>query len=99
MKLSYPIDQFLHKAANDYRLLPSHISLFVAMFYYSQGDVSESFFRVSRKKLMRFSRIKSVATYHKCFRELVEYNYIQYRPSYDPWLASMVSLFANPTTA
>jgi hypothetical protein len=99
MKLSYPIEQFLRKASNDNRLLPSHISLFTSMFYYSPGDVPDTFFKVSRKKLMRFSRIKSVATYHKCIRELVEYNYIQYRPSYDPYLASMVSLFTNPPTA
>lgn len=95
MKLSYPIEQFLRKASNDNRLLPSHISLFTSMFYYSPGDVPDSFFNVSRKKLMRFSRIKSVATYHKCIRELVAYGYIIYQPSYDPYRASMVSLTTN----
>jgi hypothetical protein len=99
MKLSYPVEQFLRKASNDSRLLPSHISLFIAMFYHSPGDEPGSFFQVSRKKLMRFSLIKSIATYHKCIRELVEYDYIQYRPSYDPYRASMVSLNTNPATA
>lgn len=91
MKLSDPIDNFLKRSANDSRLLPSHISLFMAMFYYSPGTISNSFFRISRKKLMRFSRIKSIATYHKCIRELVQYGYIIYQPSYDPYRASLLS--------
>lgn len=95
MKLAYPVDHFLKRAANDHRLLPSHISLFMAMFYYSPDEEPQSFFKVSRKKLMHFSRIKSVATYHKCIRELVAYGYIIYQPSYDPYRASMVSLH-NP---
>jgi hypothetical protein len=91
MKLSYPIDNFLRRAANDKRLLPSHISLFMAMFYHSPGDAPGSFFQVSRKKLMRFSRIRSAVTYHKCMKELVEYGYIIYQPSYDPYRASRIA--------
>ena len=96
MKLSITADKFLRKAANDNRLLPSHSSLFIAMFYFSPGDVPESFFKVSRKMLMRFSRIKSVATYHKCIQELVAYGYILYQPSYDPYRASRLSQITNP---
>lgn len=92
MKLANPVEQFLRKAAQDDRLLPSHISLFMAMFYYSPGHEAEPLFQVSRKKLMRYSRIKSKATYHKCLRELVAYGYIEYQPSYDPYRASMVAL-------
>ncbi|MDR6941352.1 hypothetical protein [Mucilaginibacter pocheonensis] len=91
MKLAQQADRFLQKASDDKRLLPSHISLFMAMFYYSP-DKPGDHFQVSRKKLMRFSRIKSVATYHKCIRELVAYGYIDYQPSYDPYRASSVAL-------
>ncbi len=91
MKLADPVEYFLKKAADDHRLLPSHISLFMAMFYYSADEDPKSFFKVSRKNLMRFSRIKSFATYHKCIRELVGFGYIIYQPSYDPYRASMVS--------
>ena len=94
MKLAAQADQFLRKAANDDRLLPSHISLFMAMFYYSP-DKPGDHFQVSRKKLMRFSRIKSVATYHKCIKELVAYGYIDYQPSYDAYRASSVALLTK----
>lgn len=92
MKFSYPIDNFLRRAAYDNRLLPSHISLFMAMFYYSPERSPRSDFQVSRKKLMHFARIKSIATYHKCVRELVDFGYIIYMPSYHPHLASTISI-------
>lgn len=91
MKLAAQADRFLQKAAKDNRLLPSHISLYMAMFYYSPDKPGDQF-QVSRKKLMRFSRIKSVATYHKCIKELVAYGYIDYQPSYNPYRASSVAL-------
>ncbi|MES2063123.1 MAG: hypothetical protein V4456_14445 [Bacteroidota bacterium] len=91
MKLAQQADRFLQKAANDDRLLPSHISLYMAMFYYSP-DKPGDHFQVNRKKLMRFSRIKSIATYHKCIKGLVARGYIDYQPSYDPNGASSVAL-------
>ena len=94
MKLAQQVDRFLKKAANDDRLLPSHISLFMAMFYYSP-DKPADHFQISRKKLMRFSRIKSIATYHKCIKELVAYGYIDYQPSYVPYRASSVALLTK----
>lgn len=48
MKLASQAEGFLRKAANDDHLLPSHISLFMAMFYYSP-DKSGDYFQVSRK--------------------------------------------------
>jgi len=91
MKGAAPVDRFLKPAADDGRLLPSHISLYMALFYYSPGKAG-AHFRVSRKQLMRFSRIKSVATYHKCLKELVACGYIAYEPSYDPYRASSAAL-------
>ena len=91
MKLTQQADWFLKKAANDDRLLPSHISLVMAMFYYSPDKTSDRF-QISREKLMRFSHVKSIATYHKCIKELVAYGYIDYQPSYDPYRASSVAL-------
>ncbi|HMI02502.1 MAG TPA: hypothetical protein VK541_08480 [Pedobacter sp.] len=91
MKLSFPIENFLERATGDYRLLPSHLSLFMAIFYYSPANAKAEF-RVCRRKLMQFSRIRSLSTYHKCIAELVTYGYIDYKPSYDPIRASTVSL-------
>ncbi|WP_262892799.1 hypothetical protein [Mucilaginibacter pankratovii] len=39
---------------------------------------------------MRISKISSIATYHRCIRDLSEKQYIIYRPSYHPKLGSQV---------
>jgi len=92
MKSSYPVDNFLKRAAIDSHLFPSHIILFISIFYYSPEKNPKGFFQVSRRKLMQFSRIKSKTTYHKCIADLVHFKYITYEPSFDPYLASKVSL-------
>ncbi|NQX52275.1 hypothetical protein HQN86_01480 [Pedobacter panaciterrae] len=92
MKRSFLIENFLKRAAYDSRLLPSHLSLFMAVFYFSPADDPKAEFRVCRRKLMRYSRIRSISTYHKCMSDLVVYGYVTYQPSYDPFRASLVSL-------
>lgn len=99
MKLSFPIDNFLESAANDSRLLPTHITPFMAIFYYSKADDPNAQLKVCRRELMQFSRIKSKSTYHKCISELADFGYITYKPSFDPYKASMVRILSdgNPT--
>src|SRR3546814_11328054 len=72
----------LKRAADDNYLLPSHISLLAAIIYFGQQEAPYNPFQVSRRKLMRFSRIRSNGTYHKCLRELIEGGYIYYQPSW-----------------
>lgn len=79
---------YLAHVAKDNRLLPSHIGLLLAMFYYQQKECPGDYFHSSRKKLMHFSRIKSIATYHKCLSDLVLYGYVDYIPSWHPTKAS-----------
>ncbi|WP_454803175.1 hypothetical protein [Mucilaginibacter phyllosphaerae] len=45
---------------------------------------------MTRRELMAFSKIASIATYHKCIRELDAFGYIRYQPSYHPKLGSRV---------
>ena len=74
----------------DRRLMATHISLFTALFVQWQHNDFISPFQVTRKELMAHSRIASIATYHKCIRELDEYRYIRYYPSYHPVKGSLV---------
>lgn len=75
---------FFERIGDDQRLLPSHVGLVMALFYYHDCGSELACFQASRKKLMRFSRIRSIATYHKCLSELVTYGYVEYRPSWHP---------------
>lgn len=76
--------------AKDQRLLATHVSLFTALFTCYQQHDFESPFAITRKVLMAFSKIASVATYHKCMKELDELGYIKYQPSYNPKTGSMI---------
>lgn len=88
----HTLTHYFQRMALDERLLPTHISLFMALFYFCNSQAPETPFQVSRPKLMRFSRIKSIATYHKNINELTTYGYIEYKPSWHPQRGSTVKL-------
>lgn len=90
--MNYLPATFMKRAADDHRLLPSHLSLVMAIFYSRTDDTPGAATRVSRSRLMRFSRIKSIATYHKCLKDLIGFGYISYEPSYHPTNASSIWL-------
>jgi hypothetical protein len=82
--------QLLRHMSKDERLNATHISLFTGLFVHWQRSGFTSPFAVTRKTLMSYSKIASIATYHKCMRELDAYGYISYQPSYHPKLGSQV---------
>jgi hypothetical protein len=80
----------LRKAEKDKSLFATHISLLAALFVFWQRNGFESPFSVNRKELMAFGKIASIATYHKCIRELNDGGYIKYAPSFHPKTGSLV---------
>ena len=82
--------KLLRCMSKDERLNATHISLFTGLFVHWQRSGFTSPFAVTRKTLMSYSKIASIATYHKCMRELDAYGYISYQPSYHPKLGSQV---------
>jgi len=82
--------KLVRRVRGDERLLATHVSLFTALFIQWQRNSFTSPFPITRKELMGYSKIASVATYHKCIRELDEYGYIRYQPSFDPVKGSLV---------
>lgn len=86
----------LKRIGNDSSLMATHMSLFTALFICWQRAAYVSPFIVNRRMLMCYAKIASVATYHKCIRELSEKQYIGYKPSYHPRLASLVWWLEQP---
>lgn len=82
----------VRRMGTDNRVLATHVSLFTALFIFWQRDGFVSPFAITRKTVMAFSKIASVATYHKCIRELDKYGYIRYQPSFHPAKGSLVYL-------
>ncbi|GAC1314054.1 MAG: hypothetical protein NVSMB24_38220 [Mucilaginibacter sp.] len=83
---------FYDLASGDKRLLPTHVSLYLAIFWCYCKNGFNMPFVIFRKDLMRLAHISSIATYHKCIRELCNYDYISYQPSYNYYKGSLVCL-------
>lgn len=84
------INMLFKRIASDPELLTSHISLFTALLICWQRKKFKIPFSVTRKELMSYSKIASIATYHKCIKELHESGYIRYEPSYHPKIGSLI---------
>jgi hypothetical protein len=78
------------RMGSDSRLLSTHISILTAIFICWHHSGFREPFSVTRRKLMAYSKIASVATYHKRMSELIAFMYIRYQPSYHPQKGSLV---------
>lgn len=88
--MNYLPTAFIKKAADDDRLLPTHLSLIMAVFYFRIDHTPGAGTCISRSKLMHFARIKSTSTYHNCLNDLIHFGYISYEPSHHPTKASSI---------
>jgi hypothetical protein len=86
------LSNFLISVAGNPNILPSHISLFSAILSCKKEEKS---FNVSRSKLMKLSKLRSTATYHKCMNELVELGCVSYQPSFNPFIGSNLNIKLN----
>jgi hypothetical protein len=82
--------KWIKRMGRDERLMATHISLFTALFVFFQRNEFISPFTVTRTGLMACSRIASIATYHKCMKQLHDFGYIRYQPSFSPKQESLV---------
>jgi hypothetical protein len=84
---------FFDKVSKDLRFNPTHISLYMSLFQLWNRNLFRSPISISRSELMQISKISSKGTYHKCIKELHNYGYIRYSPSYNPLRGSWVYMF------
>lgn len=82
--------RLLKRISTDKRLNATHVGLFSGLFVHWQRNGFKSPFAVTRRTLMAYSRIASIATYHKCIKELDAFGYIRYQPSYHPKQGSQI---------
>jgi hypothetical protein len=83
---------FFDRVVPDDRLNPTHISLYLSLFQYWNINRFQNPISISRDEVMKVSKISAKATYHKCMRELHNFGYIQYVPSYNPFKGSLIYL-------
>ncbi len=84
---------FFDRAAKDHHLNCTHMSLYMAIFQLWNLNRFKNPISLSRSELMGLSKVSSNTTYHKCMKELQQYGYLRYDPSYHPLRGSWVFLF------
>jgi len=84
---------FMEKVSDDPRIGPAHISLFVAILNFWKLQAFASPVSVFGRDLRKFAKIGGNSLYHRCMRDLKEFGYIGYVPSFNPALGSLVYLF------
>ena len=86
-------DQFnaaFSQLSNDDRVTVWHVCVYMAIFFRWQENACRNPVSVTRREIMRLAHIGSIATYHKYIRQLQDFGYLEYLPSYDPALGSQV---------
>jgi hypothetical protein len=90
---------FIDLLADDQRLTPHHVSLYIVLFQYWNLNHFRNPVSIAREEVMRLSKIGSVNTYLKCLKELHEWNYIKYSPSHNPQRGSKIHLYRFDTSS
>jgi hypothetical protein len=83
---------FYDAIKDDSRISTTHISLYMALFQLYNLNQFCNPVNITRVSLMDTAKISGLATYHKCIKDLHEFGYIQYVPSYNPAMCSRVFL-------
>lgn len=82
------VADFLEAIETDPRIGISHIGLYAVLVTFQKSGVIEAF----AKQVMIVAKITARSTYYKLIRELDEYGYLSYMPSYDPRIPSRIAI-------
>jgi hypothetical protein len=82
------------KTDADQRLTPFHISLYMALFRIWNINYFRNPIIIARDEIMQMSKIGSVNTYTKSLKELNQWGYIKYEPSFNPHKGSQIYLYS-----
>ena len=90
METLQPLSLFFAAIEKDGRISITHIGIYAALLQYRIGKGFANPVYVFGRDIMRIAKISAPITYHKCIRELSEYGYIKYVPSFKRNCGSMV---------
>ena len=86
------LTSFYSAIRDDHRISSTHISLYMALFQLYNLNRFQNPLSITRSGVMKVAKINGLATYHKCIKDLNDFGYIQYLPSYNPAIGSLVYL-------
>ncbi len=81
---------FYAAAKDDPRIGTTHISLYMALFHFYILNKFQNPIQITRASVMQVAKISGFATYHRCIKDLHQFGYILYTPSYNPSVSTKV---------
>jgi hypothetical protein len=82
METLKPMSDFFMAIEKDFRISTTHIAIYAALLQYRIDKGFINPIQVFRQEVTSITKVSSPHTYHKCVRELSEYGYIKYEPSF-----------------
>ena len=80
------------KMSEDNRLSPYHLAVYNALFMLWNECAYANELSINRNDVMMLSKIGSANTYTKCLKDLNDYGYIIYKPSFNPLIGSKITI-------
>jgi len=93
------LTNFYSAIREDHRIGTTHISIYMALFQFYNLNGFRNPIEITRTSVMEVAKISGLATYHKCIKDLNDFGYIQYKPSYNPAISSQVHLLKVDETS
>lgn len=91
------LNAVLERFNNDERIKQGHITLYLAFFHKWNREFFKETLTVNRERIMERAKIKSKTTYHNYLKDLNEWEYLKYYPSYNPSRGSKINMFGFGT--
>jgi hypothetical protein len=87
------LSEFFAAIENDPRISTTHIGIYAALLQYWKSSNYNNPIQAYSHEIMQLAKISTRATYNKVIKDLSEYGYIKYEPSYKRNQSSKVFLF------
>ncbi|MFC4233300.1 hypothetical protein ACFOW1_15470 [Parasediminibacterium paludis] len=92
MEQLQPLSDFFNAIASDPRISITHIGIYAALLQYWKEHQYQNPVNAFSHEIMLIAKISAATTYHKCVKDLSDYGYIKYVPSFKKNQGSKVYL-------
>ncbi len=86
------LTNFYTAIKEDHRIGATHICLYMSLFQFYNLNGFTNPIDITRAAVMKVAKIQGIATFHACIKDLSDFGYIEYKPSYNPAIRSKVFL-------
>lgn len=77
-----PLSDFFNAIAGDPRISITHIGVYAALLQYRLEHEFQNPMQVFSYEIMKIAKISASATYHKSIKDLNDFGYLKYEPSF-----------------